>query len=68
MIVSSIPEKEVFPIQGKPSRNRQPRKPARCVSPAEWAWLARTNRQLAHDEYMQARREFWLAARPSMKR
>ncbi|WP_419019991.1 hypothetical protein [Intestinimonas butyriciproducens] len=40
-------------------------KPARRVSPAEWAWLDRINRQLAHDEYMQARREFWLAARPA---
>ena len=42
-----------------------PPKPARRVSPAEWAWLARINRQLAYDEYMQARREFWLAARPA---
>ena len=47
-------------LQSKP-----PPKPARRVSPAEWAWLNRVNRQLAYDEYMQVKREFWLAARPS---
>lgn len=46
-------------------KGRLPPKPARRVSPAEWAWLDRINRQLAYDEYMQARREFWLAARPA---
>lgn len=44
--------------QGKP-----PPKSARRISPAEWAWLDRINRQLAYDEYMQAKREFWLAER-----
>ena len=46
-------------------KGRLPPKPARRVSPAEWAWLDRINRQLAYDEYKQARREFWLAARPA---
>ena len=46
-------------------KGRLPPKPARRVSPAEWAWLDRINRQLAYDEYMPARREFWLAARPA---
>ena len=45
--------------------SKPPPKSTRCVSPAEWAWLNRVNRQLAYDEYMQAKREFWLAARPS---
>ena len=44
--------------------SKPPPKSARRVSPAEWAWLDRINRQLAYDEYMQARREFWLAERP----
>ena len=46
-------------------RNKPPPKPARHVSPAEWAWLDRINRQLAYDEYMQAKRELWLWERPS---
>ena len=45
--------------------NKPPPKSVRYVSPAEQAWLNRINRQLAYDEYMQSRREFWLAARPS---
>ena len=45
-------------------RGKPPPKPARRVSPAEWAWLDRINRQLTYDEYMQAKREFWLAERP----
>ena len=49
----------------KMSRGKPPPKSVRRVSPAERAWLDRINRQLAHDEYMQAKREFWLAARPS---
>ena len=36
----------------------------RWVSPAERAWLDEINRQLAYDEYMQAKRELWLAERP----
>ena len=52
-------------MQGKPPQSKPPPKPARRVSPAEWAWLNRINRQLAHDEYMQAKREYWLAARPA---
>ena len=44
-------------MQGKPPQNRPPPKPARRVSPAEWAWLNRINRQLAYDEYMQAKGE-----------
>ena len=58
-------KKEVFPMQGKPPQSKPPPRPARRVSPAEWAWLDRINRQLAYDEYMQAKREFWLAARPA---
>ena len=49
--------------QSKP-RSKSRSKPARCVSPAEWAWLCRVNRQSSYDEYMQAKREFWLCARP----
>ena len=30
----------------------------------EGAWLDRINRQLAYEEYMQAKREFWLWERP----
>lgn len=39
-------------------------KPAHSVSPEAWAWVKRINRQMAHDEYMQAKREFWLWERP----
>ena len=52
-------------MQGKPPQSKPPPKPTRRVSPAEWAWLNRINRQLAHDEYMQTKREYWLAARPA---
>jgi len=52
-------------MQGKPPQSKPPPRPARCVSPAEWAWLDRINRHLAYDEYMQARREFWLWERPA---
>ena len=52
-------------MQGRPPQSKPPPRPARRVSPAEWAWLDRINRQLAYDEYMQAKREFWLAARPA---
>jgi len=52
-------------MQGKPPQSKPPPRPSRRVSPAEWAWLDRINRQLAYDEYMQAKREFWLAARPA---
>ena len=52
-------------MQGKPPQSKPPPNPARRVSPAEWAWLDRINRQLAYDEYMQAKREYWLAARPA---
>ncbi len=46
-------------------RSKPPPKPTRRISPTEWAWLDRINRQLAYDEYMQAKRVFWLAERPS---
>ncbi len=49
-------------------KGRLPSNPTRRISPAEWALLGRINRQLAHDENMQARREFWLAARPAKGR
>ncbi len=49
-------------------RSKPPPKPARRISPAEWAWLDRINRQLAYDEYMQAKREFWLAERPPKRK
>ena len=48
----------------KVPQSKPPPKPARRVSPAEWAWLDRIKRQLAYDEYMQAKREVWLAERP----
>ncbi len=51
-------------MQGKPPQSKPPPRPARRVSPAEWAWLDRINRQLAYEEYMQAKREFWLWERP----
>ncbi len=46
-------------------RGKPPPKRPRWVSPAERAWLNQINRQLAYDEYMQAKRELWLAERPS---
>ena len=46
-------------------RGKPPPKGTRWVSPAERAWLDQINRQLAYDEYMQAKRELWLAERPS---
>ena len=49
----------------KAPQSKPPPKPVRRVSPAEWAWLDRINRQLAYDEYMQAKREVWLAERPT---
>ncbi len=49
----------------KVPQSKPPPKAARWVSPAERAWLDRINRQLAYDEYMQAKREFWLAERPA---
>ena len=48
--------------------SKPPPRSARRISPAEQAWLDRINRQLAYDEYMQARREFWLAERPSKEK
>ena len=48
----------------KMPHSKPPPKPARRVSPAEWAWRDRINRQLAYDEYMQTKREFWLWERP----
>ena len=45
-------------------QSKPPPKPVRRISPAEWAWLDRINRQLAYDEYMEAKREFWLWERP----
>ena len=49
----------------KVPQSKPPPKPARHISPAEWAWLYRINRQHVYDEYMQAKREFWLAERPT---
>ena len=49
-------------------RGKPPPKHTRWVSPAERAWLDQINRQLAYDEYMQAKRELWLAERPSAQR
>ena len=45
--------------RGKPPPKR------RWVPPEEQAWLDQIIRQLAYDEYMQAKRELWLAERPS---
>ena len=44
--------------RGKPPPKR------RWVPPEERAWLDQIIRQLAYDEYMQAKRELWLAERP----
>lgn len=54
-------------MSARVQHSKPPPKSARRVSPAEWAWLDRINRQLAYDEYMQAKREFWLAERPPKK-
>jgi len=48
-------------------RGKPPPKSTRYVSPAEQAWLDRIKRQLAYDEYMQTKREFWLAERPTKR-
>ncbi len=48
----------------KVMHSKPPPKPARRASPAEREWLDRIKRQFAYDEYMQVRREFWLAERP----
>ena len=53
-----------MPIKEPQRRPKPPPKPARRISPAEWAWLESIKRQLAYDEYMQAKREVWLAERP----
>ena len=52
----------------KVPHSKPPPKPARSVSPAEWVWLDRIKRQLAYDEYMQAKREIWLFQRPSKEK
>ncbi len=52
----------------KVPHSKPPPKPFRSVSPAEWAWLDRIKRQLAYDEYMQAKREIWLFQRPKPDR
>lgn len=52
----------------KTPQNKAPPRPPRYVSPAERAWLNRIIRQLAYDEYMQARRERWLWERPHEER
>ena len=52
----------------KTPQSKPPPKRTRWVSPAERAWLDQINRQLAYDEYMQAKRELWLAERPSAQR
>ena len=56
-----------MPVKEPQRRPKPPPKPARRISPAEWVWLDRIKRQLAYDEYMQAKREFWLAERPPKK-
>ena len=45
-------------------QSKPPPKPVRRISPAEWAWLDCINRQFAYEEYMEAKREFWLWERP----
>ena len=67
-LVSHAEKGGVFSMPVKMPHSKPPPKPARRVSPAEWAWLDRINRQLAYDEYMQAKRELWLAERPSAQR
>ena len=53
-----------MPIKEPQRRPKPPPKPVRHISSAEWAWLDRIKRQLAYDEYMQSKREYWLAERP----
>ena len=50
-----------------PLKTPQSKPPPKCrwVSPEERAWLDQINRQLAYDEYMQAKRELWLWERPA---
>ena len=57
--------KEVLPMPLKTPQSKPPPKHTRWVSPAERAWLDEINRQLAYDEYMQAKRELWLWERPA---
>lgn len=55
-------------IPQKPPRCKPPPKTKRWISPAEQAWLDRINGQLAHDEWMQKQREYWLWERPPDKK
>ena len=52
----------------KVPRSKPPPKSPRYISPAEQVWLNRIKRQLAYDEYMQAKREIWLFQRPKPDR
>ena len=56
-----------MPLIEPQRRPKPPPKSTRRISPAEWAWLDRIKRQLAYDEYMQAKREYWLFERPPKK-
>ncbi len=47
--------------------SKPPPKSTHYVSPAKRMWLDHLNRQLAYDEYMQVKREFWLAERRSKR-
>ena len=49
-------------------RSKPPPKSPRYISPAEQAWLNRIKRQLAYDEYMQAKREIWMFQRPTKEK
>ncbi len=55
-------------IPTDPPRRKPPPKSKRRISPAQRAWLDRINGQLAHDEWMQKQREYWLWERPPDKK
>ena len=53
-------------MQGTVPQSKPPPTTARRVSPEELAWLKHINKQLAYDEYMQAKRERRLWERPAI--
>lgn len=55
-------------MQGTVPQSKPPPETSRRVSPEELAWLEHINKQLAYDEYMQAKRERWLWERPSIRK
>lgn len=62
-VFAVTPKEVLFTVQKSP-QNKAPPRHTRFVTPAEQAWLNNIIRQLAYDEYMQAKRERWLWERP----